>query len=143
VPTHGHHAGITLFGTLHVMTGEVWHPTSSCKQEDFLSFLQLVANHYKDQLIAMVVDNAKIHRSPLIQDFIAKNGWILLIYLPPYSPDLNSIDRLWRWLKEMVIANWFHPTRSSIEEAMNSFLHIFLIFLKLRLNSFPFINNVY
>jgi transposase len=69
----------------------------------------------------MVVDNAKIHRSQLIQDFIAKNGRILLISLPPYSPNLNSIERLWRWLKETVIANRFHPTRSSIEEAMNTF----------------------
>lgn len=64
------------------LTGEVLHQTSSCKQEDFLSFLQLVANHYKDQLIAMVVDNAKIHRSQLIQDFLAKNERIL--YLPLY-----------------------------------------------------------
>lgn len=123
VSTYGHHARIILFGTLNVMTVDVLHQTSfSCKQEDFLSFLQLVANHYKDQLIAMVVDNSKIHRSQLIQDFIAKNGRILLIYLPPYSPDLNSIERLWKWLKETVIANRFHSTRSSIEEAMNSFL---------------------
>jgi DDE superfamily endonuclease len=65
------------------LTGEVLHQTSSSrKQEDFLSFLQLVANHNKDQLIAMVVDNAKIHRSQLIQDFLAKNERIL--YLPLY-----------------------------------------------------------
>ncbi|RAK14859.1 DDE superfamily endonuclease [Anoxybacillus vitaminiphilus] len=61
MPTYGHHASVTLFDTLNAMTGEVLHQTSSsCKQEDFLSFLQLVANHYKDQLIAMVVDNSKI-----------------------------------------------------------------------------------
>jgi len=100
----------------------VHQTSSSCKREDFLSFLQLVANHYNDQVIAMVVDNAKIHRSPLIQDFLSKNERILLIYLPPYSPDLNPIERLWKWLKETVIANQFHPTRSSIEEAMNLFL---------------------
>jgi hypothetical protein len=83
MPTYGHHARVTLFGTLNAMTGEVLHQTSSsCKQKDFLSFLQLVANHYKDQLIAMVVDNAKIHRSQLIQDFLAKNERIL--YLPLY-----------------------------------------------------------
>jgi transposase len=123
VPTYGHHASVTLFGALNVMTGEIVHQTSSsCKQEDFLSFLQLVTNHYKEKLIAMVVDNAKIHRSQLIQDFLDKNERIMLIYLPPYSPNLNPIERLWRWLKETVISNRFHPTRSSIEETMNSFL---------------------
>jgi hypothetical protein len=123
VLTYGHHASVTLFGALNAMTGEIVHQTSSsCKQEDFLSFLQFVANHYKEKLFAMVVDNAQIHRSQLIQDFLAKNNRILLIYLPPYSPNLTPIERLWRWLKETVISNRFHSTRSSIEEAMNSFL---------------------
>jgi transposase len=77
------------------MTGEIVHQTSSfCKQEDFLSFLQLVANHYKEQLIVMVVDNANIHRSQLIQDFLAKNERVMLIDLPLYSPNLNPIERL-------------------------------------------------
>jgi transposase len=72
------------------------HPTfSSCKQEDFLSFLQFVAKHYnKDKPIAIVVENAKIHRSQLIQDLLAKNRRIMLIYLPPYFPNLNPIERL-------------------------------------------------
>ncbi|WP_081432657.1 transposase [Geobacillus thermodenitrificans] len=38
---------------------------------------------------------------------MAKNGRILLIYLPPYLPDLNPIERLWRWLKETIIAIGF------------------------------------
>jgi transposase len=84
-----HHASVTLFGALNAMTEVVLHQTSSsCKLEDFLSFLQLVANHYKDQMIVMVIDNARIHRSQFIQDFIAKNGRIVLFYLPPYSPHL-------------------------------------------------------
>jgi transposase len=67
VPTYGHHASVTLFGALNVMTGEMVHQTSSsCKQEDFLSFLQFVVKHYKDKLIAMVVNNANIYHSQLI-----------------------------------------------------------------------------
>jgi hypothetical protein len=69
VPTYGHHASVALFSALNAMTGEMVHQT-----EDFLSFLQFVANHYKDKLIAMVIDNAKIQ---LIQDFFAKNKRIM------------------------------------------------------------------
>ncbi|MED5052826.1 transposase [Anoxybacillus rupiensis] len=58
-----------------------------------MSFLQLIANHYKEKLTTVVVDNATIHHSQLIQDFLAKNERILLIDLPPYSPDLTPIER--------------------------------------------------
>ncbi|QNU38873.1 transposase [Geobacillus sp. 44B] len=35
----------------------------------------------------MIVDNAQIHCTELIQDFLAKNGRIMSIYLPSYSPN--------------------------------------------------------
>ncbi|WP_081260525.1 transposase [Parageobacillus thermoglucosidasius] len=94
VPTYGHHASVTLLGALNAMTGAIVRQTSSsCKQEDFSTFLQFVANHYKEKLIAMVVDNAQIHHSQLIQDFLAKSERILLIDLTPYSPNLTPIER--------------------------------------------------
>jgi transposase len=78
----------------------------------------------------MVVDSARIHRSQLVQDFLVKHEDLLLLYLPPYSLNLNPIERLWHWLKKTVIANRFHPTRASIEEAMNIFLDEILIVQK-------------
>jgi transposase len=123
VPTYGHHAKVTLFGALNPQTGKVLHQTAdSCKQEAFVAFLQQVVHHYEEKLVVMVVDNARIHRSQLVQDFLVKHERLLFIYLPPYSPNLNPIERLWHWLKKTVIANRFHPTRASIEEAMNTFL---------------------
>ena len=114
---------MTLFGTLNAQTGEVLYQTAdSCKQEAFVSFLEHVVQRYPDKLIVMVVDNARIHRSQLVKDFLIQHDRLLLIYLPPYSPNLNPIERLWNWLKKTVIANRFHPTKASIEEAMNAFL---------------------
>lgn len=70
----------------------------------------------------MVVDNARIHCAALIKNFLKEEARLVLIPLPPYSPNLNPIEKLWKWLKQTVIANQFHPTRSSIEKAMNQFL---------------------
>ncbi|WP_235356970.1 transposase [Bacillus alveayuensis] len=39
---------------------------------------------------------------------------LTLVFLPPYSPNLNLVERIWNWLKDSVIANRFHPLRESI-----------------------------
>ncbi len=53
----------------------------------------------------LVVDRATYHRSGLVKEWLVKNPKIHLIYLPPKSPRLNPIERLWRWLKGEVAAN--------------------------------------
>ncbi|WP_412674787.1 transposase [Aneurinibacillus thermoaerophilus] len=44
------------------------------------------------------------------------------MFLPPYSPNLNPIEKLWRWLKDSVISNVFHKNQSEIEQAVQRFL---------------------
>ena len=50
----------------------------------------------------VVMDNASFHKSKKIKDLIEKTG-ASLIFLPPYSPDLNPIENFWanmkRWIK--------------------------------------------
>ncbi|OKL36747.1 IS630 family transposase [Domibacillus mangrovi] len=124
VPTYGHHAYVTVFGTVEVGTGKiVTSITSKGKQEQFLEFLQWLLKEYKEKFIILVIDGSPIHRSQLIQGFLEKNqDHLMTVRLPPYSPNLNPIERLWKWLKEQVIANKFHPTKASIEEALKCFL---------------------
>ena len=56
----------------------------------------------------MILDNAKIHHAKLLQNFLDKNkGRLELMFLPPYSPNLNKIEELWGWLKDSVINNVF------------------------------------
>ncbi|PWR71753.1 transposase [Methanospirillum stamsii] len=45
--------------------------------------------------IVIILDNFSSHRSQMVRDFSAQNG-IELIILPPYSPDLNPIEQIWR-----------------------------------------------
>ncbi|WP_245629446.1 transposase, partial [Geobacillus jurassicus] len=45
------------------------------------------------------------------------------LYLPPCSPQLNPIERLWKWLKDTVIANAFHKDRHEILQAVQRFAH--------------------
>jgi len=49
----------------------------------------------------VVLDNATFHKGGRIEQLIQKAGCKLL-YLPPYSPDLNKIERCWSWLKSRI-----------------------------------------
>jgi len=46
----------------------------------------------------VVMDNASFHRKTALHRIGEKSGFLLL-FLPPYSPDLNPIEHFWAWLK--------------------------------------------
>jgi transposase len=79
-----------------------------------------VLKKYPSDKIVMVLDNARIHHAKLIQPFLENNRERLeLVYLPPYSPPLNLIEGLWKWLKETVINNVFFPDAKLIQKHVN------------------------
>jgi transposase len=49
----------------------------------------------------VIVDNATFHQGGRIAQLIEEAGG-KLIYLPPYSPDLNRIEKCWAWLKSRI-----------------------------------------
>jgi transposase len=52
-----------------------------------------------DQIITLVLDNASYQRCSLVTE-LAKDLKIELLFLPSYSPNLNLIERLWRWVRK-------------------------------------------
>ncbi|WP_245842306.1 IS630 family transposase [Parageobacillus galactosidasius] len=91
IPTYGHHATVSLLGGVNIKTGE-FHcmETNQCNAQAFLQFLQYTLDQYPDKHVVMVLDNAKIHRAKILQPFLHEHEERLtLIFLPPYSPNLN------------------------------------------------------
>lgn len=62
---------------------------------------QLLAKH-PNQMIYVVCDNARYNRNKMLLEWVADKP-IELVYLPPYSPNLNVIERLWRHMREKVL----------------------------------------
>lgn len=97
--------------------------TNQCNAQTFLAFLRYVLDQHEDQHIVMILDNARIHHAKLIQPFLEENERRLtLLFLPPYSPNLNAVERIWGWLKGSVIVNRFHATRKEIRQSVLSFM---------------------
>lgn len=58
--------------------------------------------------IYIILDNARYYRSEMVTDFVSRNPRIRLMFLPPYSPNLNVIERLWRFFKKNVTYNTYY-----------------------------------
>ncbi|SCW68839.1 Transposase [Paenibacillus tianmuensis] len=124
IRTTGKHRGVKLLATVDYATGEiVWQEDEKYTAETFLSFLQKVVAHYPKGKIVIVLDNARIHHAKLIQPFLEEmKGRLELVFLPPYSPKLNLVEGLWKWLKSDVINNVFYHTVAEIRNNVQQFM---------------------
>ena len=71
----------------------------------------------------MILDNARIHHAKLIQVFLMKEKDRLeLMFLSPYSPEINLIEGLWGWLKSSIINNKFFSSIAIVKTVINKFI---------------------
>jgi len=124
IPTYGKHHGVKLIGTLDYETGEVFVTEEEhYDAQVFQSFLEKVVVKYQGEKIVMILDNARIHHAKLIQPFLeVHKDHLQLVFLPPYSPELNLIEGLWGWLKKSIIYNVFYKTVEEIRAAVQTFI---------------------
>ena len=90
--------------------------TGSCNTELFVAWVKemLVPELSPGQVIVM--DNASFHKSSIIKEAIEDAG-CRLIFLPPYSPDLNPIEKFWANLKRWI--NQYLPYMEDLHKAIS------------------------
>lgn len=71
------------------------------------ALLKELAIRYYDRHIVIVLDNARYQRCRLVMQ-TAERLHIQLLFLPPYSPNLNLIERLWKFVKKKALYNHFY-----------------------------------
>jgi transposase len=69
----------------------------------------LEKKHPESENIYIVLDNARYHRSSLLKEFVADSR-IVLLFLPPYAPNLNLIERLWKFFKKRILSNRYYES---------------------------------
>lgn len=75
---------------------------------EFQEFMELLCATYPEQHLHVVMDNASYHKSTVMQRwFRTHQDRMTVILLPPYSPELNLIERVFRFLKHQLACHRF------------------------------------
>jgi transposase len=82
-------------------------------------FLEEFYQEYKGRDIVIIMDGAGWHKD---KDYLLKDtNNIDIILQPPYSPELNPVERLWQYIKNHTIKNRVFETLDELEKAICSF----------------------
>ena len=83
-------------------------------------FAKIQAKHPDADAIYIIVDNARYYRSCLLKEYV-EGTKIKLIFLPPYSPNLNLIERYWKFFKKKIQNNHYYESFGEFKLACKSF----------------------
>lgn len=102
---------VNISGVLDADTHEVLvqeHPRLNA--ETTIEFFKRIEHHNpKSRNIYIILDNAGYYKGEKVREFLITSR-IKILFLPPYAPNLNLIERLWKFFKKQVLYNRYYPT---------------------------------
>jgi transposase len=102
---------LNILGAYDVQTQTLVHLSSedNCDAEQVIKFLKLICKAYHDRdSIILHMDNAPYFHAEIVREWLKKNPQIIINSLPPYAPNLNLIERLWRFVKGQLVRNRYY-----------------------------------
>jgi transposase len=122
IPTNAKHYRLNFIGGICLHEHRlVYEQADQIDANAIAGFLVKLRNkHPEKHLIHLIWDNAGYHKDKTVQEFANSLG-IKLHYLPPYSPNLNPIERLWKIMHEWVTYNKYYEKFADFTEAITNF----------------------
>lgn len=138
VPSNGEREKINVIGTIdqngvtHFMTYE-----GTTDSQVVISYIDQLSKIKKNK-IYLILDNASYHKSNIVKQHVKDfhGGWLELVYLPPYSPELNPCELVWAHLKSHGLNRILTKTKSEFIFAVEKHLTNFMMNEKLGLSLF-------
>jgi len=106
---------ISYFGAVRIRDGRlvVSKPEGSFDAKTCWSFLRKLRRcaRRRGRRVVIIIDNAKYHHAKLHAEWRRlQEPEFVLLFLPPYSPQLNPIERVWKLLRKLWLHNRYFPT---------------------------------
>lgn len=122
IPANTGRARLNLSGVVDVITHQVLvQEDDMLNAEATIIFLRKLEDGYPTKSkIHLFCDNARYYRNKAVTEHL-KTSRIRLHFLPPYSPNLNPIERLWKWMKERVLYNTYYEDFDDFKAAIFGF----------------------
>ncbi len=112
-----------VLGALNAVTHELVTEinTAYITATSVCALLHAIASRGGSVPVTLVLDNARYQRCQLVQDTARALG-LELLFLPSYSPNLNLIERLWKFVKKEVLNSRHHQDFKRFQDAINGCL---------------------
>lgn len=113
---------VNLFGAICLENQEtIVRSYPAIGQDHICDFLKVLRNKNPDgQKLYLILDKGPYNRANSVKK-LAKKLNIKLIYLPAYSPNLNPIERLWKFFKKKVLYNQYYEKQEQFSEVCSNF----------------------
>ncbi len=113
-----------VLGALNAITREIVTVTNTgyINSHSVVELLEKLVKQFPDRPITLILDNARYQRCQDVFDAAIRLG-IELLFLPPYSPNLNLIERLWKFTKAECLNSRYYATFSEFCQAITTCLH--------------------
>jgi transposase len=94
----------------------------------FFSFLLTVVLQQPGKKVVMVLDNVRYHHAKRLKPILERyKSRLELVFLPPYSPDLNPMERIWWYMRKKITHNRYVESIESRIEAFEAFMEGFKV----------------
>ena len=109
-----------VLGAFNAISHELFTVTNDAyiNANSIIVLMKQILENYSDSAITLVMDNARYQRCKVVMEFAKEHG-IELLFLPPYSPNLNLIERLWKFVKKKCLYNKYYSDFSSFKSSIN------------------------
>ena len=112
---------VALFGAVNLYGGQmIAHFNPVFDAQSFLAFLKgLLRRRARGKKMMVLTDNATYHHAAELSGWLHENRGVLeLLFLPPYSPELNPIERVWKLLRRLCTHNQYFPELQILEDTL-------------------------
>lgn len=112
---------VGVFGAVRVDDGRfVTTQEKKFNAMTFHSFLKKLLRHRRrDHMMLVVLDNARWHHAILLRPWLEKHRKVFrLDFLPPYSPELNPVERVWKLTRRLCTHNRYFSTLEDLIETV-------------------------
>jgi len=122
IPANSGRSRINISGAVDVINQKVLvQEDQMLNAEATISFFRKIEEAYPEKnKIHVFCDNARYYRNKTVAEYLMTSK-VRLHFLPPYSPNLNPIERLWKWMKERVVYNTYYQEFEDFKSAVFGF----------------------
>ncbi len=123
IPANSGRSRLNISGAVDLLTKKmIIREDTTLNAESTINFFKKIEKSYPSKSkIYIFSDNARYYKNKKVTSFL-ENSKIDLRFLPPYSPNLNPIERVWKWMKERVMYNTYYEDFWDFKLAVMGFL---------------------